>query len=257
MIRLVKAAAVAAVAVQLQGCMTLLYLSAQPSGDTVREMKARCEQDAGRRWTGPVPQGLDLWIPGQVSMDPADPLALSTLQPYDQMWANDETFLRQGIARALFVNIAPDKTQRVGFGFGPLAGEPAGIYRFALADVADPACAPYNLYRREMRARYTPTDPHIDDDMRCLTYDYAGPFDAKPHAEMFLRFTDRPAAARGLYRDGEVLFVEGRERARFVRYEAGQPGADIQFRGHLGIKACMPVNSPGVLQIIGDDGSTT
>lgn len=237
--------------------MTLLYLSAQPSGDTVREMKARCEEDAGRRWAGPVPRGIDLWIPGRVSMDPKDPLALSTLEPYGQMWSNDETFLRQGIAAALFVGINPRNTRRVGYGFGPLAGEPAGIYRFALADAADPACSPYNAYRRETRALNVPTDPRIDEDMRCLTYDFVGPFDGAPHAEMFLRFTDTPAAARGLYRDGEVLFVDGRERARFVRYEAGQPGADIQFRGHLGLEACMISNSPGVLQIIGDDGSTT
>ena len=172
------------------------------------------------------------------------------------MWNNDETFLRQGVARALFVGIAPDNTQRVGFGFGPLRNEKTGIYRFALAEFNDPACEPYNTYRRETRARYVPTDLHIDDDMRCLTYQYFGPLDAKPHPEMFLRFTDKPAAARGLYRDGEVLFVDGRERARFVQYQAGQPDADPQFRGHLGIKACIITHRRGALDIIGDDGST-
>ena len=237
--------------------MTALYLANRPSGATVQEMRVRCEQDSGRRWAGDVPRGIDLWIPGRVLLDPADQAALSTLEPYDQMWSNDETFLRQGIARALFVGIAPDNTQRVGFGFGPLRNEKTGIYRFALAEFNDPACEPYNRYRRETRARYVPTDPHIEDDMRCLTYQYFGPLDAKPHPEMFLRFTDKPAAGRGLYRDGEVLFVGGRERARFVQYEAGQPGAEAQFRGHLGIKACIITHSRGALDIIGDDGATT
>ena len=84
---------------------------------------------------------------------------------------------------------------------------------------------------------------------RCLAWDFVGPMDVATKATIFIRFDDEPAKARGLYRDGEVMIVDGIERARFTSYWAINPTSSPERRGQWGIKACQtgPLGTPAIM----------
>lgn len=232
-------AAALSTAVLLQGCMTAIYLADHPGQSVLDEMDAACRRDSGVRWYGPVPEGIDLWLLGKLNHEPGGNPELSGLKPYDSWWGdNHEEWLSRGIARALYVNIDPLLTGR-GADFGPALGEPAGIYRFELAPPQDPRC----VAQREAIAR--DSEPGSigeafarDATRMCSVYAYVGPFDGRPKPAMFIRFNDEALEARGLYRDGERLIVDGQVRAGFTRYAAIHPRGSPERRGHWGLEAC-------------------
>lgn len=227
-------------ALGLQGCMTALYLADRPSQAVLEEMAQRCAIDAGVRWFGARPEGIDLWLPGQMSKDPADDPDLTSVRPYTN-YAADVGFLSTGLARAIYVEI--DATGS--YYFGPGAGDPSGTYRFQLFEPGDPRCAEWIAYNA---ARAFPgTEPYHMPGGSCLAWDRVeAPPDAI-RANAFIRFDDTQTKARGLYRDGEVLIVDGKERARSTSYWAINPDSGAsERRGQWGIKACQPDAGDGL-----------
>jgi len=241
-VRLVRAASLVLLTLGLQGCMTALYLADRPSGAVLKEMERRCSEDAGVRWRGPPPQGVDLWLPGQMSRDPAEDPGRSSLAPYTT-YAADESFLSTGLARALYVEIQPTTS----YYFGPGRGDPPGVYRFRMFEEGDPHCEAWIAYNA---ARAQPgMPPWRRPDGKCVAWDRVDPLDDAAKDNVFIRFDDDPAKARGLYRDGEVLIVDGEERARFTSYWAINPDSAAERRSQWGIKACQhgPVGVPAIL----------
>lgn len=231
--------------VLLQGCMTVVLLHDLPSEALLNEMREACERDAGVRWVGSRPSGLDLWLPGKLDYEPTAG-RIDGVKPYDTFWFGDEDLLREGVARALLVNIAPiyraSDTQS-----GPFAGDPAGVYRFEMAPASDSRC----VRRREAIARTSEPGSlgalYAQDSTRsCAVHTYVGPFDGQARPDMYVRFSDEALEARGLYRDGDRLFVAGRLRAGYTGYTAINPRAPAERRGQWGIEACAPSQGPNV-----------
>ncbi|QTC93061.1 hypothetical protein [Brevundimonas goettingensis] len=228
--RLFGIATAALLALGLQGCFTAMYLSDRPSGAVLDEMKRRCAEDAGLHWYGPRPEGVDLWLPGQMSRDPADDPQRTSLSPYDVNY-EDTSFFDAGMAGALYIQMRPGSGV-----FGPGRGDPPGIYRFRMLEAGDPGCARWIAYQA---SRAAPGErPYSRPDGKCVTWDRVEGVDETIKAHTFIRFSDGPAAERGLYRDGQVLIVNGRERARFTAYWAINPRGAAERRSQWGIKAC-------------------
>ena len=213
-IKLPRTIAALLVATGLQGCMTALYLADRPSQAVLDEMARRCAEDSGVHWFGPRPQGVDLWLPGKMTRDPAEDVGRTSMSPYGD-YDVDEAFLVSGLARALYVDIRPTTD----YYFGPGPKDPAGTYRYQMLEEGDPRCRAEVAHNAAFAARGAPgTMPYRRPGGRCLAWDFVGPMDVATKATIFIRFDDEPAKARGLYRDGEVMIVDGIERARFTSY---------------------------------------
>ena len=237
--------AVVLLAVGLQGCMTALYLADRPSQSVIDEMARRCAKDSGIHWYGDRPEGIDLWLPGESTLDPAEDPELRSIRPY-RLYSADEAFLATGVARALYVQIQPTSD----YYFGPGRSEPAGTYRFRMFEEGDPHCGPWLAY---WAAQARPgAKPYRRPDGKCLAWDRVGPISSAGKLNVFIRYIDGPARARGLWRDGEVLFIDGKERARFTSYAAINPNSAAERRGRLGIAAC-ETGPIGTTAILGPD----
>lgn len=228
---LVRSALGLLLAAGLQGCMTTMYLVDRPSQAVLDEMARRCAEDSGVHWYGERPRGIDLWLPGKMTRDPVEDPEWASLTPYTT-YSPGEVFFDTGLARSLYVQLAPTDD----YYFGPGPDEPAGTYRFRMFEEGDPRCAAWAAYHA---ARAEPgAPPYRRPDGRCVAWDRIDSPDAVPRTNVFIPFTDEPAKARGLYRDGEVLIIGGQERARFTSYWAINPGSAAERRGQWGIKAC-------------------
>jgi len=214
----------------ISGCMTALYLADRPSEAVLSEMRRLCAEDSGVRWLGPALKDVDLWLPGRLMRDPADDPDFSTAEPYRDFGYGDEAWLRNG-ARALYVRMAPGSS---GYHFGPTSGQD-GWFRLEMLPDDDARCAPYHdwLARNAARGIHRPTE--LAD--RCLAYSYAGAA-LRPGGAVFVRFDDEPLKARGLYRSGQRLLVDGQTRASFTEYWAINPESAAERRGQWGIEAC-------------------
>lgn len=244
-IRLARIAVASLLVVGLQGCMTALYLADRPSQAVLDEMARRCAEDSGIHWFGPKPEGVDLWLPGKMTRDPAEDPGRTSLTPYTS-YSADQSFLSSGLARAIYVEIRPTTDHY----FGPGPNDPAGTYRFRMVEEGDPLCKDEIAHYAAFAARSGPgATPYRRPDGKCLTWDRVGPLDTATKANVFIRFNDEPAQARGLYRDGEVLIVDGSERARFTSYWAINPNSSPERRGQWGIKACYtgPLGTPAIM----------
>ncbi|MDB5416924.1 MAG: hypothetical protein JWP50_343 [Phenylobacterium sp.] len=214
--------------VPLQACLVAAdvagYVADRPSQGVLNDMRRMCRADAGLRVFGPPPGGVDLWIPGRMSREPGPGDNLDGVRPVDSWWNTDEPWLSRGLARAVYVNIDPS-TDSPPMYQGPKRGEPAGLYRFELAPANDARCVAHQaavvawFKKIPGQAAAAP-----QAGQTCIAYRHVGPFDFHPRPDMFIRFDHAALAARGILRSGEVLFVRGQLRARFVRYQAYKPG---------------------------------
>jgi hypothetical protein len=236
MLRAIRVAVVLAASLILSGCITTaLYVANRPKQSILNEMARWCARDAGVRWYGARPEGVELWLPGKFGRDPVGLPGEATSAAYDLFWNNDLGWLRSGVARMLYVNIAP-LHERGSLGFGPAKGEASGVYRIELSGPDDPRCGPYRAYEEQMR-RWNPA-ASVNPDRRCVVYTYVGPADVGRHAYEFARFEDEAAAVLGFRRSGEVLLVNGAPRARRTRYSAFNPNGSSEHAGGWGVKAC-------------------
>jgi hypothetical protein len=211
----------------LQGCTATLYFDARPSPDVLAAMKRWCEKDAGLRWFGPQPQGLDLWVLGHLERDPMGRRDLGDIEPSSYPISSIHDLLSSGLARTVNLNLAPKA--EAAYDFGPRRGEPNGIYRFELRPGDDPQCASYHAYATAARI-----EPELGG--RCIVYRYVGPFDGQPRPAMMLDFTDPAVQSEGFFRSGQVLWVGGAVRATSVRYAAVRTGSI--HSGTWGVNTC-------------------
>lgn len=232
-------------AAPLSGCLTTLYLSDRPSPAMLSEMKRRCEQDAALRWFGERPYGIDVWMPGNLSRDPADDPGFQTASQFIGIGSGEDLWLRSGVARALYINMGPGD----GYYFGPTRGEPSGVYKFELAPDGDARCEAETAWFARQAARGASRPASYIG--RCLTYSYVGK--APADAAVFVRFDDAPEEARGLYRSGERLIVDGRLRASITDYWAVNPSSAAERRGQWGLKACQHLPQQGLLRLFPDN----
>lgn len=219
-----------ALVVPLQGCLVaadvLTIAQERPSQGLLNEMARMCRADAGVHTFGPPPAGVDLWIPGRSPREPKPGDDLAGIRPVDAWWNSDEPWLRRGFARVIFENIDPVTDWPPTYQ-GPKRGEPAGVYRFELAPPEDPRCVAYRkVVAEQLKGLRSPPEP-ADADKRCVVWSYVGPFDGRPRPNMFIRFEDAALRARGIFRTGSVLFVDGSLRARDVSYRAMKPGGSL------------------------------
>jgi hypothetical protein len=236
--------AICLLGLSLSGCMTLLYLADRPSGELLADMKRRCEQDAELRWFGERPKGIDLWMPGDLSRDPVDDPMFQTASPYNGLGNGEGLWLRTGVARALYINMLPGDP----YYFGPSAGEPRGIYKFELLPDGDPRCADEMAwYARGASRGLFRANAYVG---QCLAYSFVG--EAPPNAGVFVRFKDEPLRARGLYRSGERLFIDGELRAAITDYWAINPSSAAERSGQWGIKACQHKREQGYVRFLAE-----
>jgi hypothetical protein len=226
----------------LQGCMTALYLADRPPLAVLDEMARRCAKDSGVHWYGPQPEGVDLWLPGEMTLDPADDPQRASLAPYTT-YSADAGFFDAGIARAIFVEMRPTSE----YYFGPGKNDPAGTYRFRLLDEGDPGCEAWIAFYAARAELGMPS--YRRPDGKCVAWDRVEAPDVSMRKNVFIRFDDQSALQRGLFRNGEVLIVGGKERARFTSYWAINPGSSAERRSQWGIEACRhgPVSTPAIL----------
>lgn len=237
--RELKFAAVAA-ALMLQGCMTATYVLARPSGAVLADMARRCSQDAGLRWFGPRPRGIEVWELGTLTREPRSGEKLDDIQAM-QNGANAYDLLTSGLASAVYANLRPAYGDGVS---SPPPGSPAGIYRFELRPWSDPGCA---KAKTALSGAKGPTG--VSDD-RCMTYKYVGPFDGQPRPNMILNFIELGASDGGFDRIGEVLFVDGAVRASSVRYSAQKSGVSGEYSGTWGVRACERVDKRSIYEAL-------
>lgn len=229
------------VGLSLSGCMTLLYVADRPSGALLSEMQRRCEEDAALRWFGDRPSGIDVSMPGNLSRDPADDPRFETASPFNGLGSGEDSWLRTGVARALYINMLPGDP----YYFGPPLGQPRGIYKWELAPDGDPRCeAEAAWFARSAWRGVSRPAAYVG---HCLTYSYVG--NAPPTAAVFVKFEDEPQKSRGLYRSGERLFLDGRLRASITDYWAINPDSAAERRGQWGIKACQHTRQQGALRL--------
>lgn len=245
-IRLARLACVLSLSVVLQGCITTaLYLADRPSQEVLAEMARRCPIDSGVHWYGPRPEGVDLWLPGEMTRDPVEDVERRSVKPYSG-YQVDGDFLFTGLARAIYVEMQPAGD----YHFGPGSNDPAGTYRFQAFEEGHPRCQAWLDYQAAFAARYRRgAQPYRRPDGKCLAWDRVGSLTPAQKSHVFIRFSDEPARARELFRDGEVLIVDGTERARFTSYWAINPRSSAERRGQWGIEACRtgPVSTPAIM----------
>ncbi|MDO8410051.1 MAG: hypothetical protein Q7S93_08320 [Phenylobacterium sp.] len=237
--RWLSGALLAVVAFGLQGCITTaLYVTNRPSQSVLNEMGRWCARDSGVRWRGGRAESLDLWIPGNLNREPDPHAPLADAEPYRD-FGYGEVLLRSGIARTVLINVQERKYVDPNSGaFGPMVGEPTGIYRLELRRPNDPHCAPYLALRDKVERWNTPERRADVERQPCPSYEYVGPFDGQPRKDMYVTFFDAQADARGFTRMGAVLIVGGEVRATEVRYSAVSPNGASEHSGWWGVKAC-------------------
>ncbi|MCR5881168.1 hypothetical protein [Phenylobacterium sp. J367] len=226
----------------LQGCLVAADLATiatqRPSQALLNRMAAMCRADYGLRTFGPMPSGVDLWIPGRLGRAPVDGDDLHDLKPIDSFWNSDEPWLRNGYARAIYADITPATTSSVAYP-GPKKGDPVGVYRFELAPPDDPRC----IARRKAVAEWDTSPPPriapVVTDTRCLVWTYVGRASAgPPQRNVFVRYDDEALKAQGIRRSGEVLLVDGKVRASFARYSAANLNSEYPGWGSWQTPAC-------------------
>jgi hypothetical protein len=229
-----------ALTLPLAGCLVAadLYVLAaeRPAQSTLNEMARMCRADAGLRLFGPTPAGIELWIPGRLTREPVEGDDLHGVTPTEAWWNTDEPFLRRGIARAVYENIAPSTTWPAVYR-GPKRGDPHGLYKFELAPPEDPRCVADRKMEADWLKNSRPT-PNPQPDPPCIVWTHVGPFDYRPHPNTFIRFDDEALQAKGIWRRGEVLFVDGKRRASFFGYQAKKPGSASGEFGSWQTPAC-------------------
>lgn len=230
-LRLLAAAAVLGAGLTTSGCITTaIYLNARPAQSVLNEMERWCKRDAGVVWRSPRLEGVDLWLPGTADGDPVT--AKPRYKPYEMAWNNDVAWLRSGVASALYVNIAPQFPSQI----GPQPGDPAGVYRIALAPKGDPRCAPFVAAEAETLKRNALAK--LDEWTHCPYATYMGPDFEPPRAYSFIRFDDAKAKALGFMRSGEALLADGTPLATQNLYRAYNPRSGSEHAGWWGKKAC-------------------
>lgn len=149
--------------------------------------------------------------------------------------------LRSGIARTVLDPMSG--------AFGPMQGEPAGVYRMQRRAPNDARCAPYAALRDKVERWSTPERRPELGRQPCPSYEYVGPFDERPRKDMYATFVDSEAWRRGFTREGAVLIVDGEIRTTEIRYRAVSRHGASELSGWWGVKACAPsgteiVNGP-------------
>ena len=244
-----SAALLAVTAFALQGCATTaLYVTNRPSQSVLNEMARWCARDSGVRWRGGRAEALDLWMPGDLNREPDPQAPLADAKPYRD-FGYGLMLLRSGIARTVLINVQRDYFDPNSGAFGPLEGEPAGIYRLQLRGPNDARCAPYAALRDGAERWSTPERRAELARQPCPSYEYGGAFDGRPRKDMYVTFLDAEAWRRGFTRLGAVLIVNGDIRATEIHYRAVNPHGSSEHSGWWGVKACAPsgteiVNGP-------------
>jgi hypothetical protein len=188
---------------------------------TFGEIARRCEAEGQAVWLEPRPKLEGLLVMGRVE-DPST--AHGRLVPvFPPGYAYEaEQWMREAGVSSIDMLMRPARPADADHLYGPVRGEPDGVYRFSLLPGERPECGPYYAaYRIRVRPTVEGGPPLAPRPDTCVTWTYRGPLDLTVPRYVFLSYEDVSVRSAHAYREViEIRRGPDHAVARAVLYKA-------------------------------------